>query len=533
MLVQVKRKWLNLQQHQWLWLVLKVAIAFFLFNLIFALHRYYSFYTNTDHAIFNQVFWNGIHGWFFQSSLSSSLSASVIQDGQVPSVFYHRLGQHFTPALLLWLPLYALFPSAATLNVLQVTLVTLAGLLLYALARQYLQPRLSAMITISFYAANAIIGPTLGNFFDLCQIPLYIFGMLLAMEKRRWWLFWVLVVLILAVREDTGVILFSIGFYLIVSKRHIQIGLALCSLSFIYMLLITSLVMPLFSQDISRRFMIERFGQFVSDQEASTLEIIWGIISNPWRLVVEAFSPVFKKAKYLLGQWLPLAFVPAISPSTWVIAGFPLAQLFLQQGDSRLAINIRYAVAVVPGLFYGAILWWSQHQELFKKRANRRFWVICISLSLFFTFTSNPHQAWFFLVPDSIQPWVYKPLTRQWAHVGQIHSLLAQIPADVSVAATRYILPQLSGRRAILRFPNNMQFRNDAKQVMPVDYVIADLWHEPLQASVALINQAASSKEYGVIDFRDGVVLMQKGAVAAPQAMASWLKFRQEFELEN
>lgn len=350
---------LKLQKQPGLRLAIGVAIAFFVVCLILTLNRYYSFYASFDQGIFNQVFWNNLHGRFFQSSLSSSLSTNVVHSGEVPEVYYHRLGQHFTPALLLWLPVYALFPFAATLSVLQVTLVTAAGIVLYFLARQYLQPPLAAMITASFYAANAILGPTLSNFHDVSQIPLFMFSLLLAMEKRCWWLFWLLAVLILAVREDSGITLFGVGFYLVLSKRYPRLGLAVCTLSFGYILVLTNLIMPLFSADISRRFMLERFGQYADGQEASTLEIIWGMISNPGRLLVELFSPFFGTVQYLLGQWLPLAFVPAVTPASWAIASFPLLKLFLGQGESVLSFNIRYAMTVVPGLFYGAILWWS------------------------------------------------------------------------------------------------------------------------------------------------------------------------------
>jgi len=192
-------------------LVTTAAITFFILGLVFTLNRYYSFYASFDQGIFNQVFWNNLHGRFFESSLSSSLSTNVIHSGDVPEVYYHRLGQHFTPALLLWLPLYALFPFPATLTVLLVTLVTAAGGVLYVLARQYLEPRLAAMITASFYGANAVVGPTLANFHDFSQLPLLMFGLLLAMEKRWWWLFGVCAVLILGVREDAGVALFGVG----------------------------------------------------------------------------------------------------------------------------------------------------------------------------------------------------------------------------------------------------------------------------------------------------------------------------------
>ncbi|HEY9653337.1 MAG TPA: DUF2079 domain-containing protein [Coleofasciculaceae cyanobacterium] len=551
------------------WLI-GAAITFFLFTLIFTLHRHYTFYSSYDQGIFNQVFWNGSHGRFFQSSLSSQLSTNVVHQGEVPEVYYHRLGQHFTPALLLWLPLYALFPSPVTLTVLQVVLVTAGGLVLYVLARQYLEPPLAVMITVSYYCANAVVGPTLSNFHDICQIPLFMFGMLLAMEKRWWWLFWVLAVLILTVREDGGISLFSVGFYLVVSKRYPRIGLAVCTLSFGYMIILTNLIMPLFSKDISQRFMLERFGQYAEGSEASTLEIIWGMVSNPWRLVVELFTPFFGTIKYLLGQWLPLAFIPAVSPASWMVAGFPLLKLFLGKGMSVLAINIRYAMTVVPGLFYGAILWWSGQSD-FKfwisdlksgilkqklqpdnlsdlpaepkpktpSRSFRRFWIFCLSLSLFFSIASSPNRTFYFLLPDSYSPWVYVSLTEQWSRVPAMRSLLAQIPPTASVSATTYLVPHLSGRREIIRFPS-LQLRNDERQIVSVDYAIADLWQlkryqvafkddrQNLKAMVPVIDQVTNNGEYGIIGFKQGVILMQKGTPSNPEAMASWLEFRKE-----
>ncbi|OKH25901.1 hypothetical protein NIES1031_13055 [Chroogloeocystis siderophila 5.2 s.c.1] len=522
-------------------LLIRVAIAFFVLNLVLGLHRYYSFYATFDQGIFNQVFWNNLHGRFFQSSLSSSLSTNVVHSGEIPEVYYHRLGQHFTPALLLWLPIYALFPSPATLTVLQVSFVTAAGLVLYALARHYIAPPIAAMITASFYAANAVLGPTQSNFHDISQIPLFVFGLLLAMEKRWWWLFWLLAVLTLAVREDSGIVLFGVGFYLIASRRYPRVGLAVCALGCGYILVLTNAIMPLFSQDISRRFMLERFGQYADGPEASTLDIIWGMISNPWRLIVELFTPFFGTIKYLIGQWLPLAFVPAIAPASWAIAGFPLLKLFLGQGQSVLAINIRYAMTVVPGLFYGAILWWSRHPRKFKP-VFRRFWVACICLSLFFSFTSSTsslNRSFYFLLPDSFNPWVYVSLPQQWHHVRQMRSLLAQIPADASVSATTYIVPHLSSRREILRWPM-LQLRNDAREVIEMEYAIADLWQlqqyqaafdeerQLLQTSIAAIDQLTSNQQYGVIGFQDGVILMQRGVVSLPQAVTAWLTFRQQ-----
>lgn len=536
--------WISRPKNHFLKMLLVVAIAFFVLCLLFNLHRYYSFYASYDQGIFNQVFWNSMHGRFFQSSLSSALSTNVVHQGQVSEVYYHRLGQHFTPALLLWLPIYALFPSPIALTVLQVTLVTVAGLVLYILARQYLEPKLSAMISVSFYGANAVIGPTLANFHDICQIPLFVFSLLLAMEKRWWPLFWILAALILAVREDAGVVLFGVGFYLILSKRYPKIGLAVCTLSFAYMVALTNLIMPMFSEDISQRFMMERFGQYAEGNEASTLEILWGMISNPWRLVREIFTPFFATLKYLLGQWLPLAFVPAVAPASWIVAGFPLLKLFSAKGLSVLSITIRYAMTVVPGLFYGAILWWAKRESKIENSPVlsvkfQRFWAVCICLSLFFTFTSNPNRTFYFLVPDSVKPWVYVPAHQQWQHISQMRPLLDKIPDAASVAATTYIIPHLSSRRAILRFPR-MEFRNDTKEVEKVQYIIVDLWRlnryrvafksdrQRLETIVPRIEELYNSGEYGITNFRDGVVLLEKGVVSNLDAVARWQDFRQE-----
>ncbi|PAX59884.1 hypothetical protein CK510_04835 [Brunnivagina elsteri CCALA 953] len=515
--------------------VLPIAAIFFTLCLILALHRYFSFYASFDQGIFNQVFWNNSHGRFFQSSLSSSLSTNVVHAGEIPTVFYHRLGQHFTPALLLWSPIYALFPSPATLTVLQVTLITMAGIVLYILARQYLEPRLAVMISASFYAANAVIGPTLSNFHDISQIPLFMFTLLLAMEKRKWWLFWLMAIFILAVREDAGVGLFGVGFYMIASKRFPRAGFATCILSFGYMLALTNLIMPIFSADISKRFMLERFGQYADGNEASTLEIIWGMVSNPWRLFVELVTPFDRTIRYLIGQWLPLAFIPAISPASWAIAGFPLLKLLLGQGESVLAITIRYALTVVPGLFYGGILWWSEHPKSFKPRF-RRFWIGCICVSLILSFTSNPNRTFYFAIPDSVKPWVHVTLAQQWSHVSQLRPLIGQIPPNASVSATTYLVPHLSSRREILRLPS-LELRNDRREVVKVEYAIADLWqlqrYQPafkgdgsqLRDFIKLVNELTNKGEYGIKGFTDGVVLLQKGVNSDSQAAIDWKKW--------
>lgn len=512
--------------------VLVIAGIFFFFVLGFSLHRHYSFFTSYDQGIFNQVFWNNLHGRWFESSLSSALSTNVVHNNSLPEVGYRRLGQHFTPALLLWLPIYALFPAPATLLAIQVTLIAAAGLLLYILARVYLSPRLALMITASYYCGNAVVGPAFSNFNDLCQIPLFIFGLLLALEKRVWWLFCLLAVGTLAIREDSGVVLFGVGVYMVGSRRFPGAGLALCTLSFGYMLLVTNVLMAMFSEDVSRRFMIEHFGQYAKGNEASTLEILWGMISQPHKVIIELFSPFGKTLNFLAGQWLPLAFVPAVSPASWAIGGFPMLQLMLQEGSFALRLNWRYAITVVPGMFYGTILWWSAHGEKFTPML-RRFWIACWAIALTFTLSSSPHQVFYFLIPDATEPLAYTTLSQRWQHVSNIRTLMQKIPPDASVSATTFLVPHLSGRREVLRLPA-LQLRNDAAEVVWVDYAIADFQHflqylpafkffgPQMSATMIAIDRVVAQGLYGIIEVRDGVVLLEKGKLSQRQALLEW-----------
>ena len=575
---------LSWPKNSWFRLAIAATVTFFVITLVVTVHRYYTFYASFDQGIFNQVYWNSLHGRFFESSLSSSLSTNVVHSGEFPDVSYRRLGQHFTPALLIWLPIYALFPYAITLTVLQVTLVSAAGLVLYVLARQHLQPPLAATIVVSFYSANAIIGPTLSNFADNCQMPLFMFTLLLAMEKRWWPLFCLMAVCVLAVREDGGVSLFGVGVYMTLSQRYPKIGLGVSILSFLYIIGLTNLIMPLFSEDVSRRFTLERFGHLIETEEtttdkATTLDLLWALISQPGKVLVELVTPVGKKILYVLGQWLPFGLIPIAAPAAWAIAGFPLFAIFLQQGQTALSINVRYAMTVVPGLCYGMIIWWSTRQDLRTaplrellarglKQMSRwvarvtalkgvfeglmaslhnhpklfnvsiqRFWTICLSLSIILSIASNPNRSLSFLIPDSIHPWVYTSLPQQWQHSAAIYSFLGQIPPDASVAATTYIVPHLSGRREILRFPA-LELRNDDREVVQMEYAIADLWpleqyiplfkHDRarLQAMVRVIETIHNSGLYGIVGFTDGVIFLHRGQPSDSTAVNAWQTYR-------
>ncbi len=509
-----------------------VAIAATLFAVVGLLLQWWRLQSLTasyDQGIFLQVLWNGLHGHPFESTLSSQLSTNVVHSGQLPQLGYHRLGQHFTPTLALWIPLVAVLGTLA-LPLVQVGLMTAAGLLLHRLAVERLKPATATTLTVAFFGANAVMGPTWGNFTDLCQLPLLVFALVLGLRRRRPWLVGVSALLIPLIREDTGVVLVGVGLWLWWRERQrwpLALGLLLYGAGWVA--LVTNVLMPLFSEDNARRFMIENFGQYVpGTTRASSLDVLQQALQQPAVLLHELVHPPLETLRYLAGQGLPLLFIPLICADAWLLMGLPLLGLLLAQGSNNpLSINIRYALLVVPGLFVGALCWWEQHPQLQGSRRLRQVWQGCIGLSLLFALMANPNRSLSFVIPDSVQPWVYANPVAQWRHGQRAHEALAVIPSQASVSASTNLVPQLAQRPVLVRFPNSTAYLNRERQAQPVDWVAVDLhWlerygkafdedREALAQSVQWLSQPQLN--YAPVAVVDGVVVMQRHGSPRPE----------------
>ncbi|MCT0224644.1 DUF2079 domain-containing protein [Synechococcus sp. CS-1328] len=479
-----------------------------------------------DQGIFLQVLANGWRGHPFESTLSSQLSTNVVHGGELPALGYHRLGQHFTPILVLWIPLVRLLGLWA-LPLIQVGLVTAAGLVLHQLARRRLEPGLAAWIAFSFFAANAVVGPTWGNFTDLCQLPLVFFLLILGLERRCLWQIVLGALVMPLIREDTGVLLVGVALWLVVRQRQRwPLALALAAYGGGWVVLVTNGLMPLFSEDNSRRFMVENFGQYLGERnQASSLEVLLLVLRQPLILLRELVSPPGQTLRYLLAQGLPLIFVPLIALDSWLLMGLPLLGLLLAQGTNNpLSINIRYTFLVVPGLFSGAVFWWGRHGAVFHRRHLKAVWSGALLLSLLFALSANPNRSLSFLIPDSIHPWVYQAPWRQWQHGQAARRALSTIPAEASVAANTPLVPLLASRPVVVRFPYAEAYQDRQGQERPVDWIAVDVdWLQ--RYAVAFpgdeqqyrkvrkrLRQLVNEQRYGIRQLEDGVVVLERGA---------------------
>ena len=159
-----------------------------------------------DQGIFQQVLWNSLHGHWFESTLSSQLSTNVEHAGELPSVDYERLTSTHTS------PLFSI-ARVARGRPCREGLIDCCGSCA-ASPRQWLVAGTHPTGCLRL-GSNALIGPTLGNFTDLCQLTA-VFALVLGLVERRTSADPAgrrLMPLI----KNTGVLLVAVGFWLLVT----------------------------------------------------------------------------------------------------------------------------------------------------------------------------------------------------------------------------------------------------------------------------------------------------------------------------
>ena len=511
--------------------VLIAALIFAVIALLLQAWRSHVLLASYDQGIFQQVLWNSLRGHPFESTLSSQLSTNVIHSGEPAGVGYARLGQHFTPTLLIWAPLLGLIGGAA-LPLVQVGLIVFAGLILHRLALQLVPAKTANWIAYGFFGGNALIGPTLGNFTDLCQLPLAVFALMLGLQRRMGWLILSAAVLIPLIREDTGIMLIAIGLWLLLREpKRWPIAIALIIWGAGWMVLVTNALMPLFSDDNSKRFMVENFGQYLDvdpSEGASSLSTLQQALGQPLIVLKELISPPGQTFLYLLGHGLPFLMVPLISFDAWILAGPSLLGLFLAQGSNDpLSITIRYTLLVVPGFSLGTLLWWSRRQQPIPGRRTRLAWGIAISLSLLLTVSSNPHRSLSWIVPDSIKPLIFSSPIQQWEHGQDARQALSLIPKDATVSANTPLVPLIAQREVAVRYPESLHYLDRDKNKLAVDWIAVDLdwlerysvafrsdWSELRRIKQELPGQMV---DYSVQAIEDGVAVLKREGQRNPE----------------
>ena len=510
-----------------------LAAGFWLVTLLLQVWRLESLSATYDQALFLQELWSTAQGRPFESSLSSVLSGAVAIGGALPWVDYLHLGQHANALTLVITPLVALLGRWA-LPLVQVSVLTAAGLVLWRMAARRLPQLLAFRITLAYFLSGAVIGPALENFHDLIWLPLLGFWVVEGLLERRLWQVLLCSALLLLVREDSGLVLFSLGLWALVRRPQVRWwGLALMLASFGWVLLVTSWIQPAVDSSLADRFLSEKFGHLVDDPSGGTVSVVLTMVSQPLAVLQALVSPPGATLGFVLALSLPLLFVPLVSADAALLVAVPLLIALVSQGRTALAVTLRYVLALVPGLYMGAVLWWEAHPQVWERRRLRSLWTGALALGVVLTLAGNPHRSLSALIPDSFSPWVHVSPQEMLARRQAARLAVAHVPSSASVSADTPLLPLLAEREQVIRFPKHWQFRDREGVEQAVDYVVAFPGYytsmapvfkreRKQQASIRdRISQLISRGDYQLIHCQGGAVVLRRVQGTTPGLTAN------------
>ncbi len=404
-----------------LWLMIAVYIAFF--GIVTAL-RHAHFQTQAwDMGIFDQLYWNLLHGNGFSSSIE-----------ELPRHF----GIHMSPTLLLLAPLYALFPSPYFLLFIQTAALGFAAWPLFLLARNALHNEKAALSVAAAY----LLYPALHwiNLYDFHEIALYVPAAIAAfycIEEACWG--WATFFLLLAAgtKEDAILGIFFIGTYVLFKKsaggadsaRRRIFGVAAAAVAIAYFLLSIKVLMPAFGGGLLR---LDRYAHLGN----SFSEIAKNSVSNPALMFSTIFTP--PKISYLFWLFLPTAFLPLMAPSSLLLLLPGIPENLLTNFSAQFSGLYQYDAILIPGIFIGTIFGLKYLLRTFP-RFEKNILRLFLGFALAGCILRSPINPAFF--PKGLSG----PDSKRDAY----QAMIAAVPPKASVAANTNLVPHLTHRALI------------------------------------------------------------------------------------
>jgi uncharacterized membrane protein len=455
-----------------------LALAYFLLYSVLSVLRHVTYHSfGPDLGIFDQVFWNTVHGRFLESTMS-------LAQGQPHSY----LADHFSPIYLLLMPAYALIPRPQTLLVIQTLFLALGVWPIYLLARLTLEPgfhRLVWAVVYFLFLPVAFI-----NLFDFHELALAVLPLGFAiyfLEKGQSGWFLVSLLSTFLIKEELPLVGVGFGAYILLAKRDWKLGLGVLAGSLAVFLALVRVIIPWFGGG-SYEYFARRINLRYAELGTTPQEIIGTTFAHPGRLAQILLQP--QKLKFLVGIFGPVLGLTAISGFAAILVLPTLAILLLSNYAPQYAFTSHYSAPLIALVIGTSILGFARLRPSFRGPAAAA--VLASSLVFSFLFGDLPFSRHF-------DVHMFEPEARYTAFAGS----LERIPPDASVGAENNLTPHLSHRRYIY----NLEFEgaNNA------EYLALD--DAALGRNAAAFQQQIASFEaigYRTIATGDGLALMQR-----------------------
>lgn len=480
-------------------------IAIFMYTIVFSIVEiiiYRSFRIFTwDLGIFNQALWNTLHGKFLYYTSETGI--------------YTRTGcflaAHFSPTILLALPLYAIYPTGENLLIIGTLLVAVGALPIYEIANYFLKDEKAVTIIGILYLLHpSLQGITLSGFSpESFAVTLFAFIMyyLIKVDLKKLVL---AVILGLMTHEAAAPVIAMIGVYGMLQHKSIK------NRGFQASLIVSAISIPYFFFANYMRLFFGWTGrpslwhEWVMVGATSASELPIKVILNPVGALSSLASDGAAKLLYLMLILLPVLFIPLLGLKGLIPAIPYLSMSLFSTYRLYYSLEGHYGAFIVPFIFLGFVHGLTKLQEM--KRA--KFSTLKFTTFAFLTTT---------IVFATMLPTVYSQyqvFNPNNEHNSIVRSFISRIPQNASVLTQSNIFPHLSNRpNAYTIAPPtwSYEYMQVDKEILAnlskqsIQYVLLDFASElPYSCAASFIYREfifPNIDKYGLMDAKDGVVL--------------------------
>jgi uncharacterized membrane protein len=373
-----------------------------------------------------QAVWSTAHGHV--------LRMTDLHGGQIS-----RLAAHVDPILVLFAPLWWIWPSPDLLLVVQAIAVGLGAIPVYLLARKHLpSPRAGLGFALAYLLYPATGWLTLNEFHPVAlATPLLLFAFWY-LDEGRLVPFAVFAIAAAACKEEIALVVAGFGiWYAVASRRWIE-GAAIAILGAAWAAIAIGVVIPHYNAGEESDF----YGRY-SEVGGSAGGIVKTTFTHPLRIAEAAFGS--RDLHYLLQLVTPLAALCLLAPLVLVAALPELALNLLSSTTTQTSIHFHYTAGLIPPLIIAAVLG--------AKRLSR--WTTLAAVAVVLAALVGNYRL------GPIPGWRHVPggqtfqatAARVTQHDRIAKRALTLIPPHAVVSATNTLGAHVSARRRVLSVP--------------------------------------------------------------------------------
>jgi uncharacterized membrane protein len=366
-----------------------------------------------DEAIFENCFWNAWHGNGLRSWLEGG---------------YPHLAVHFSPIILLLLPLYGMFPSMHVVHLVVSLATAAAGYATYAYARRRLDRATSTLLAAAFLLNPTVVLQTFMDFHEqaLGLLPLVL--VFLAYDRRSLLGTLAWAVLLLSAREDNALLVLGLAAHAAIARRDGRMALGLAMLAVGWMALYRGVAVEWLGGGDLPSVFAGTYGMWGNTPG----EMMKTLVTEPARVIRHLFSAA--PIRYLAQLLAPfLGVVPFADPIALVM----LPQLFLillSSPEGRMyEIRTHYSLIPIAVLYVAAAGSLARlAQGALGAPRPRLARGIAVAMALVSLAT--------------VPVWLTRAVGRLNPHAADVREVMAMVPDTASVTAPLWILTEMARR---------------------------------------------------------------------------------------